>query len=160
MAAVREWLEAVVLVSVLLAAAESLIPEGTIRKIAGFTGGLILLLTLLRPLTGGTDSRLRLELDRYTGDVEARQAELSEAGTEALAAGIAERTEAYIQDKAADLGLSVRVTVRTKTGEDGIPLPDAADVTGPYSGALASYMEKELGIPQERQVWHEQDEDR
>ena len=155
MAAVRAWLEAVVLVSMLLAVAESLIPEGTIRKIAGFTGGVILLITLLRPLAGGSDSRLRLELDRYTAAIETRQAELTEMGNTALADGIAEKTEAYILDKAASLGLTVRVTIRTEPGEDGVPRPDAAVVTGPYSKALAEYMERELGLSQERQVWHE-----
>ena len=47
MEAVRAWLTSVVLVSVLLSAAQSLIPPGTVRKAAGFTGGLILLLVLL-----------------------------------------------------------------------------------------------------------------
>ena len=46
MEAVRAWLTSVVLVSVLLSAAQSLIPPGTVRKAAGFTGGLILLLVL------------------------------------------------------------------------------------------------------------------
>ena len=58
MAAVREWLETVVLVTMLLALVESMIPEGAIRRIAGFTGGVILLIALLRPLlseeAGGT----------------------------------------------------------------------------------------------------------
>ena len=39
MEAVRAWLTSVVLVSVLLSAAQSLIPPGTVRKAAGFTCG-------------------------------------------------------------------------------------------------------------------------
>ena len=38
MEAVRAWLTSLVLVSVLLSAAQSLIPPGTVRKAAGFTG--------------------------------------------------------------------------------------------------------------------------
>lgn len=55
MEAVRAWLTSVVLVSVLLSAAQSLIPPGTVRKAAGFTGGLILLLVLLRPVLSMED---------------------------------------------------------------------------------------------------------
>lgn len=155
MAAVREWLETVVLVTMLLALVESMIPEGAVRRIAGFTGGVILLIALLRPLLSEESTGLRLDLERYTAALEARQEELAEAGSRALANGIAERTEAYILDKAAALGLSARVTVRTETGEDGVPVPAAAEVTAAWSPELAEYMEQELGIPEERQVWHE-----
>ena len=58
-------------------------------------------------------------------------------------------------DKAAQLGLSVTVRVETETGAEGVPLPSAAEVEGPRSEELAAYMERELGIPRERQVWHE-----
>ena len=52
MEAVREWLTSLVLVSLLLSVAQSLIPEGTLRRAASFTGGLILLFALLRPVLG------------------------------------------------------------------------------------------------------------
>ena len=45
-AAVREWLTSVVAVTLLLTVAQTLIPEGNIRKIAAFTGGLALLAAL------------------------------------------------------------------------------------------------------------------
>ena len=50
MGALREWLTSLVAVSMLLSVAQTLVPEGSIRKIASFTGGLILLVVLLRPL--------------------------------------------------------------------------------------------------------------
>ena len=62
MEAVRAWLTSVVLVSVLLSAAQSLIPPCTVRKAAGFTGGLILLLVLLRPVLGADLDRLAAKL--------------------------------------------------------------------------------------------------
>ena len=65
MEAVRAWLTSVVLVSVLLSAAQSLIPPGTVRKAAGFTGGLILLLVLLRPVLGADLEHLELDFDHY-----------------------------------------------------------------------------------------------
>ena len=155
MEAVRAWLTSVVLVSVLVSAALGLIPPGTLRKAAGFTGGLILLLVLLQPVLGADLDRLEVDLSAYQAAVEARQTELTEAQTEAMAAIIAERTEAYIWDKAGELGVEVTARVETRTGEDGVPVPWSAELTGARSRELAAYLETELGIPAERQVWHE-----
>lgn len=155
METVRVWLTSVVLVSVLLSAAQSLIPPGTVRKAAGFTGGLILLLVLLRPVLGADLDRLALDFSDYQTAVEERQAELADTQTEAMASIIAEQTEAYILDKAGELGAEVTVRVETRTSGDGVPVPWSAELTGARSEALASALETELGIPAERQVWHE-----
>lgn len=154
-AAVREWLTSVVAVTLLLTVAQTLIPEGSIRKIAAFTGGLVLLAALLQPVLRTDLSRLQLDFELYDSMVQERQAELADARDRELAEVIASRTEAYILDKAAQLGLPVTVRVETETGAEGVPLPASADVAGPRSEELAAYMERELGIPRERQVWHE-----
>lgn len=154
-AAVREWLTSVVAVTLLLTVAQTLIPEGNIRKIASFTGGLVLLAALLQPVLKTDLTRLELNFDAYADAVEERRAELEQAGEEELASVIASRTEAYILDKAARLGRPVTVRVETAAGEEGVPLPWSAEVRGPHSEELAAYMERELGIPRERQVWHE-----
>lgn len=155
MGAVRAWLTSVVAVTLLLTVAQTLIPQGAVRKIAGFTGGLILLAALLQPVLQTERGGLRLEFDGYADAVAQRRAELESAEEETMAALIAEGAEAYISDKAAELGLEVTVRVRTEPGEGGTPVPGAAEVRGPRSEALASYMEEELGIPRERQVWNE-----
>jgi hypothetical protein len=110
-------------------------------------------LVLLQPVLGTDLEKLQLDLKDYTADVNARQAELEAEEKEALASIIAERTGAYISDKATELGLTVSVQVETEPGEDGIPYPAAVEVEGPQSEELAAYMEEELGIPEERQVW-------
>ena len=157
MAATREWLTSVVAVSLLLAAAQSLVPEGSIKRIASFTGGLALLLILLRPLGAmGEYAGLSLDFERVSREIDARVEELQGEENTLLAEGIASRTAAYIWDKAVSLGVSVEVSVETAPGEDGVPIPWAAEVTGPRSEELAVYMERELGIPRERQVWHEE----
>ena len=155
MGALREWLTSLVAVSMLLSVARTLVPEGSIRKISSFTGGLILLVVLLRPLLGADLSRLDLHLEDYERAIGQRQEELSAAGEAELAGIIEERTAAYISDKADTLGLAVKVQVETKPAGDGVPVPWRAELWGPRSPALATYMEEELGIPGERQVWHE-----
>ena len=154
--AVRVWLTSIVMVTLLLSVAQTLIPEGTIRKIAGFTGGLILLVALLRPVLGADLERLHLDLGDYERAIEERQEELASAGNAELKALIESQTAAYISDKANALGLEVTVRVEAEAGADGIPVPAAADIQGARSEELASYMELELGIPRERQSWHEE----
>ena len=155
MGAVREWLTSIVVVTMLLSVAQSLIPEGGIRKIASITGGLVLLVALLQPILGADLERLELRLEDYETAIEKRQEELAEAGEAELQGIIAERTAAYISEKADTLGLSVTAEVRTEPGPDGVPVPVEVELRGQPSEELAAYVEHELGIPRERQVWHE-----
>ena len=97
---------------------------------------------------------VRLALPDYAGEIERLQRQLEEENEAALSDGIAERTEAYISDKAASMGLAGACRVETRTGEDGIPLPWSVELEMPRSAELAAWIEEELDIPSERQVWH------
>lgn len=153
--AVGSWLRSVAAVTLLLSVVQILIPEGALRRVAGFTGGLLLLAALLQPLRRADFGWLGLDFTVYRAEIEARSAELSASEKEALADIIEARTAAYISDKADALGSPVAVRVETRPGEDGVPLPWSAELEGPRSQALAAWVEGELGIPAERQVWHE-----
>jgi len=154
--AVRNWVTSIAAVTMLLSVVQTLVPEGTFRKLTGFTGGLLLLAALLQPVLRTDLGRLRLDFSDYREAIDERAAELDAAGKEELAAIIAGRTAAYISDKADALGLAVTVRVETETGEEGIaPLPASVELIGPYSRELADWIALELGIPAERQVWHE-----
>ena len=152
--AVRTWLVSLVAVSLLLSVVQTLVPEGRLRRTAAFTGGLVLMLTLLRPLLGADLDRLDLHLEDYEAEIAMRQAELQESGRDQLEAIIETRTAAYISDKADALGLTVTVRVETEL-EAGTPIPASAELRGPYSQGLADWIAEELGIPAERQVWHD-----
>lgn len=152
--AVRNWVTSIAAVTLLLTVVQTLVPEGTIKKIAGFTGGLLLLAALLQPVLKTDLGRVRLNFSDYSEAISERTEELEAAGKDELAAIIAGRTAAYISDKADALGLGVTAQVETAP-EDGIPVPDSVELTGPYSQDLADWIAGELGIPAERQVWHE-----
>lgn len=152
--AVRSWLTSIAAVTLMLTVVQTLVPEGTLRKITGFTGGLLLLAALLQPVLKTDLARLRLDFSDYSAAIEERTEALDAAGKEELAAIIAGRTAAYISDKADALGLAVAARVETEPVE-GIPVPVSAELTGPYSQDLADWIAGELGIPAERQVWHE-----
>ena len=152
--AVRSWLTSIAAVTLMLTVVQTLVPEGTLRKISGFTGGLLLLAALLQPVLKTDLGRLRLDFSDYEAAIEERAAELDAGGKEELAAIIAGRTAAYISDKADALGLTVTVRVETEL-EAGTPIPASAELRGPYSQGLADWIAEELGIPAERQVWHD-----
>ena len=152
--AVRGWLTGVVAVSLLVFLVRMLLPESAVRRVAEFTGGLLLLSALLYPLKGLAPKLLETDVSHWQQEIGQRQEELEETQADALSAVIAEKTASYISDKAEALGLSLRVTVETEPTAEGLSVPVAAEVEGPYSQAIASLMETELGIPRERQVWH------
>lgn len=154
MGMLREWLTSLVVVTLLLSVAQTLIPEGSLRRIASFTGGLILLAALLQPVMKLDLTALQPDLELYEETLRQRQTELETAGEDALEELIAARTAAYISDKATTLGLTVTARVETAPDADGTPVPAAAELEGEPSQELAEWMERELGIPQERQVWH------
>lgn len=157
METLRNWLGATVVVTMLLSVAQRLIPDGSIQKIASLIGGLILLVTILQPLLCVDIQRLELQLNTYQRQLEMRQEELENEQKTELAGIIAEQTEAYISDKADELGNPVLVQVKTAIGEDGFPLPVSVTVWGTYSDALSAYVEEELGIRKERQTWYERE---
>ncbi|MBP3509711.1 stage III sporulation protein AF [Oscillibacter sp.] len=153
--ALREWLTSIVVVTLLLSVVQTLVPEGSIRRVASFVGGLILLAVLMRPVLGTDLERLQLDLGGYEQELKNAREELASSRETELTERIEERTAAYISDKADALGLKVAVRVEATTGPDGVSLPEKVELTGPYSRELADFMTRELGIPAERQVWHE-----
>lgn len=154
MAALREWLTAVMAVSLLLSVARMLVPVGPLRDVAALIGGLILLTVLLRPVLDLDMEDIHLNAERFTETVEQRQAELEAVADQALTERIESETAAYISDKAGSLGLTLRVRV-TAEDRDGVPVPVRVELTGPRSEVLSRWMETELGLPAEGQVWNE-----
>lgn len=154
MAALREWLTAVLATAVLLSLTERLAPEGSLRKITSLVGGMILLVVLTRPLTGLQAGDLRLDYGDRSAAVELRRQELQAENDKTLAELIARETEAYISDKAAEWGLECQAAVTVAPNEDGVPVPWSAELSCGPSERLAAELEQSLGIPRERQVFH------
>ena len=155
MAAARTWLTAVVAVTLLLSVLQMLVPPGNLREIASFVGGLILLAVMMQPLLRIDLSDVQLDFSKYQETLEQRQAELENTRQEELTSLIEAETAAYISDKAKSMGLTLRVRVTAEMGESGVPVPVRAELTGPWSDTLSGWLETELGLPAERQVWNE-----
>lgn len=150
MSLVKSWLLGMTCAAMVMALAESLIPEGRMRKICRLAGGLVMVLAAVSPV---------LQLDLTA--LENWPAELSSAGgqyTAALERGndflyetiIAEKTAAYISDKAAELGASCTAEVTVVQTAEGMPLPASAVLRGTWTAEqqseLAALLTRDLGL--------------
>ena len=161
MGAARLWLLSILSVSLVCALADALMPPGAVRRVGRMVCGLVLMSAILSPLVD-----LDLEggsrwLEDYLAAVEQRETELEKQVDEGRKAIIAERYEAYILDKAAQLGLSCTVEVECRTEEDGVCLPERVRITGALSAQekvqLAELLEEELGVAPEEQIYIEEE---
>ena len=124
---------------------------GILRMICG----VFMALTVISPLV-----TIKLEsLDGLTDEIWPNASQTTAVGEniakQAMAELITEKTQAYILDKAADLG--VRLNVIVSVSSDDLPVPDGVQLTGdisPYAkSVLTEYMQKQLGIDRKEQVW-------
>lgn len=148
----RGWLMSVIAASLVLSLLNSLLPEGTVRTVARMTGGLILLLVLLRPLTNLDLSELNLSYGDCTQRINEQISGYQQENEVQMRTLIEEKTGAYIQDKAKQLGLACFLAV-TAEEKDGIVTPVSVTLDIARNQALSDYMTSELGISSENQHW-------
>ena len=120
----REWLLGIVLTAFAGGLARQLAPRGREQAMVRLVSGLLLALALLAPLaelTGAAWEGEALEAAAFRQRTREQEALYRKNQQEVLAAIIAEKTEAYIWDKANRLGLACEVRVTTAAGESGIP---------------------------------------
>ena len=154
MQALGNYLLRIVAAALLLGAAGQLVRGKRGKQMLRLCGGLCMALVVLAPLPGLASLAGSNSLSDALLASEPAAENLAQVRDE-LGKLISQQTEAYILDKAGELGAEVTVRVETRTGGDGVPVPWSAELTGARSEALASALETELGIPAERQVWHE-----
>ena len=150
--AVREWILSIVMVTMLLSVGQAMVPEGQIRKIFSFSGGLVLVIVLLHPVLGLEGSVLIEPLEVYERQIFKQKEELEQLVRAEQETIIEENLTAYISDKAEALEEGGAVRIRAETAEDGT-VTLSAELVGQPSEPLTEYLEQELGIPRERQVW-------
>ena len=153
MDAVRRYLFSLCAAALLCSLVRALVPKGRMKSICSLLCGVFLAMTALSGLAGWELSeeltKMRIAAEEARTGVEIRN-------REALSAIIKSKTEAYIWDKAQELGLSVSVDVAIE--EDGAyPYPAAVQISGQFTEMqrqnLARYIEENLAIGKEQQTW-------
>ena len=69
MDSLRQWLVSLTAAAIFLGAAESLVSQGGVRRVLRLAGGLVLLVVLLRPITGLVDRLLHPEESQNHADL-------------------------------------------------------------------------------------------
>ena len=152
--AVREWLLSIIMTSFLISLLRVLLPEGNLRKIGAFTGSLVLLSAILRPLVRLEPEWPAWDMASYESEIAERMEELNGRQADAFRAQVADASAEMIQQKAAELGASVSAAVTVRT-ENETPLPWSVTLDGAWNAALSEWIRVALDIPPERQEWRE-----
>lgn len=156
MDSLRQWLVSLTAAAIFLGAAESLVSQGGVRRVLRLAGGLVLLVVLLRPITGLVDRLPSLSLSDWRTETDQREAELRQ-NQEAEWEGFIEDTlRSYIWDKEQSLGLAYPVSVSTRPGAGGGSVPDRVSIDGPFHQELSDWLTTELGLGPESQIWREE----
>ena len=153
---IRAYLFSFVAAALLCALVRALVPKGRLQKICTLLCGIFLAITALSGPAGWELTDFTEQLWRVQIAAEEAKTGVEIRNREALAAIIKRKTEAYILDKAEELGLTVSVEV--SVADDGsYPYPRAVSLRGSIPAAkrqaLSRYIEEDLAIGEENQQW-------
>lgn len=155
----KSWLFAIVAAAMVLSLLYAMVPKGAILTAAKCTGGLILLLVMLRPLVSLQWEEVTLPYEYWAEEITVRTEELTQSNRREMESRIQEECSAYISEKAAQLGLAVCAEIRC-CERDGIPFPTEVTMDIPYHAALSQMITQDLGIAPQDQYWREAGDER
>lgn len=129
--------------------------KGSAASIAKMLTGIFMAVTVIGPITQVRLSDALELLPDISADAQAAVSEGEASAKNALAESISSQLEAYILDKAAQLG--VTLTVEVELSDDIIPTPARVRLKGnvsPYAKTrLQDILRSDLGIDKENQIW-------
>ena len=156
---VRQWLLGVACTALVLAIADSLAPDGSVKRICRLAGGLALLLAAVGPVLRLDSGILAQTLEEYRAMVQRYEDALEKQNNLFYQAIIEESAAAYIVDKAEEMGISCQAEVTFSYDEDGVPCPWEVTARGDWTDgarkAMERLLEDDLGVPPQRQHYEE-----
>ena len=157
MAGIKEWIMRVIVLSILCAAADSLMPEGAVRRVGKLVCTMALLCGILRPVSTLKGVDFTQYLREYSAMVEETRLELEQKTAVIQKTVIEEQCAAYIADKAAQLGVVCRVEVECEPTREGIWLPARVTLTGRFSDVeqsrMTQFLQRQFGVEVEGQSY-------
>ena len=146
-------------VSLLCGAALSMLPEGGVKRVAEILCTASLILAVLSPIKEIDMDSYALESARMH-ELETQLARQGEEAEDRLSRLVIEQEyEAYIMDKAGELGIEgLAADVEVQWSLEGFWMPWGVELSSGCSQEsrerLSRLLESELGIPYERQRWN------
>lgn len=156
MAALRQYILSVSTAAILCGLVTGMAPKGSMQGFLKLICGVFLALLVVEPVTrldpAGLLSRIT---EGLSSEGEAAAAFGEELARDSMAEYIKQESEAYILDKAHELGVTAEVEVLV--GEEDLPIPVSAVIRGtapePIKGQLERLIGENLGIAKENLQW-------
>ena len=160
---VRNWILCIIGTALICSAVTALTPEGTSKKAVRTVCGFASVIAVLAIAVDFNYADYSSYLSLYRVEADETISDALQKSSQKTRFIIEEECEAYILDKADELGLNVdEVSVTARWSEDGIWYPAGAVLT--VSGddreveELAALIEAQLGIAKDEQAWSVLDE--
>lgn len=154
---IRTWLIGITAAAIAAALADSLAPEGAVKKIGKLAAGLLIMVAILQPLVGLDHETMASALAAYRWEAAGYSDALEMENGRLMKTIIEEQTGAYIQDKAAALDAVCTAEVTCQTDEAGSLYPASVVIYGELdreqTEALRRIIEGDLAIPAENQQY-------
>ncbi len=154
MSVLKTWLFGIVAAAMVLSILYALVPKGALLTVAKCTGGLIMLLVVLRPLLALDLEGVTMDYHDWQQTIQQQTEDYTAANEREMETIIQRECAAYIQEKAAQLGFSCQVQVTCRL-RDGVPFPAEVMLDIPKNTALSQLIAEDLGIDAAHQRWRE-----
>ena len=154
MTAMKSWLFGVIAVCAVLSVAYVFVPKGKFRTIIRCGGGVILLFALLQPLLHTDWPEMVRSYSDWKWELEGENEVYQNQQMTELASIIEEKTAAYIEEKAATLGVVCHAQVKC-IERNGVPFPSEIVMDIAYDDKLSELIADDLDIPGDQQHWQE-----
>ena len=152
----RDYILSIVAAGIICAIINSLSNgKSATGKITKMLSGILVCITVISPVTKISFSNienyledLSFEADRYVSDG-------NEEAERSRSAIIKSQTEAYILDKAKNMGLDISVEVELDESNNSVPCGiTISGAVSPYiKEVMTDYIESQIGITRENQTW-------
>ena len=152
---IRQWIFGIAGAGIIGTVALAVAPEGSVKKILKVVVALVLIISVLRPFIGWDPA---FGLEDWGGEISREGIEKTGMGL--MEVIIAERTSAYIVNKAQAIGLDVSVIVECRI-EEHYPIPWRITIGHPRpehaKNALSNLIYRDIGVPPERQIYRQEE---
>lgn len=145
----NQWLMSVVAATILIGVAEVLMPTGAVKQVGKLTCGLLLLLTIVRPILRLSDETLEDIGNHWHGDLAVQVSDMENFYQNQIKTIIEQELATYILDKAMEAEKTKPYSIRVECtlGEDGVFLPEWVEIVGSEDeDFFCTMISRDLGV--------------
>lgn len=154
--AVGKYLLSVSAAAMLLGVVQTILPKGAVHRLCTFAGGLLVVIVVLSPVVDVDYDGLARSIMRAANEAIETDITVFSEDNNLMADIIKQKCEAYIWDKANELGADLEVDITLSENEDN-PYPVSVVLVGSATPqqqfSLSACIRDDMGIPPKRQEW-------